>query len=62
MINMPAGDGTGPDGKGSRTGRGLGICAGHNTPGYTKSTGRGLVRGIKRNFRRSRGNRRSRYN
>ena len=31
---MPAGDKTGPLGQGPMTGRGLGYCAGYNTPGY----------------------------
>ncbi len=31
---MPRGDGTGPDGAGSITGRGAGFCAGYNIPGY----------------------------
>ena len=58
---MPAGDGTGPDGKGSRTGRGLGYCAGYDTPGYAKGPGRSLIRGLRRKFSRSRSNRRLRY-
>lgn len=59
---MPAGDGTGPDGKGSRTGRGLGYCAGYSAPGFTKSPGRGLNRGLGRWFGRGRRNRRKVYN
>ena len=55
---MPAGDGTGPDGKGSKTGRGLGYCAGNSAPGYTKSPGRRLNRGLGRIFGRGRRNRR----
>ncbi|MFX1390587.1 MAG: DUF5320 domain-containing protein [Promethearchaeota archaeon] len=39
---MPGGDRTGPRGLGSRTGRGLGYCAGYDTPGYTKGPGMGL--------------------
>lgn len=31
---MPRGDGTGPTGMGSRTGRGAGYCAGNTMPGY----------------------------
>jgi len=31
---MPAGDGTGPMGMGSRTGRGMGYCAGSGAAGY----------------------------
>jgi len=39
---MPRGDGTGPDGRGSRTGRGLGYCAGFGAPGFAQpSPGRG---------------------
>jgi hypothetical protein len=42
---MPGGDRTGPRGLGSRTGRGLGYCAGYDMPGYTKGPGLGLGRG-----------------
>ncbi|MFX1365392.1 MAG: DUF5320 domain-containing protein [Promethearchaeota archaeon] len=42
---MPGGDRTGPRGLGSLTGRGLGYCAGYDTPGYTKGFGMGLGRG-----------------
>ncbi len=42
---MPGGDRTGPRGLGSMTGRGLGYCAGYDTPGYTKGFGMGLGRG-----------------
>ncbi|MBN1626509.1 MAG: DUF5320 domain-containing protein, partial [Deltaproteobacteria bacterium] len=35
---MPGGDGTGPNGMGSMTGRGAGWCAGFNTPGYANSS------------------------
>ncbi len=31
---MPRGDGTGPAGQGSQTGRGAGYCSGSDTPGY----------------------------
>jgi len=31
---MPAGDGTGPMGQGSMTGRGAGFCADFGVPGY----------------------------
>ncbi len=31
---MPRGDGTGPAGAGSRTGRAAGYCAGYDMPGY----------------------------
>lgn len=46
---MPAGDGTGPEGMGSRTGRGAGYCAGFNAPGFMNGLrsrmGMGLGRG-----------------
>lgn len=35
---MPYGDGTGPDGMGPRTGRGLGYCSGYNGPGFRRGT------------------------
>jgi hypothetical protein len=34
VINMPLGDGTGPAGMGSMTGRTAGFCAGYPVPGY----------------------------
>ena len=34
VINMPFGDGTGPTGMGSMTGRATGFCAGFPVPGY----------------------------
>ena len=45
---MPQGDRTGPEGKGAKTGRGLGLCSGNDTPGYTRGTprGRSLGRGM----------------
>jgi hypothetical protein len=43
---MPQGDGTGPAGQGSMTGRGMGYCAGNNVPGYAHpGFGRGMGRG-----------------
>ena len=40
---MPRGDGTGPNGWGSMTGRGAGNCAGYSAPGYMNSApGRGF--------------------
>ena len=36
---MPRGDATGPAGLGPMTGRGVGYCAGYNTPGYMNSYG-----------------------
>ena len=38
---MPAGDGTGPQGMGSRTGRGAGFCSGFNVPGFANPMVRG---------------------
>jgi len=38
---MPAGDGTGPRGEGSLTGRGMGRCTGYAPGGYTTAPGRG---------------------
>jgi len=43
---MPRGDGTGPLGQGSRTGRSLGYCSGYNAPGsMIPGPGLGLGRG-----------------
>jgi len=37
VVNeVPGGDGTGPAGLGSKTGRGLGFCAGYDSPGFVK--------------------------
>jgi hypothetical protein len=49
---MPRGDGTGPAGQGSMTGRGMGYCAGFNTPGFMNS---GFGREFGRGFGRGRG-------
>ncbi len=43
---MPGGDGTGPNGLGSRTGRALGYCADYDNPGYARGPGRGMGRGF----------------
>ena len=44
---MSRGDGTGPWGQGSMTGRGAGLCGGFQTPGYANPVpGRGLVGGV----------------
>jgi len=51
---MPGGDGTGPLGLGSMTGRRAGFCAGYSVPGYANpSFGRGF--GYGRGFGRGRG-------
>jgi len=44
---MPQGDKTGPEGKGPKTGRGLGYCSGSKEPGYKSDKPRqGLRRGL----------------
>ena len=46
---MPRGDGTGPLGRGSMTGRGMGYCAGFEAPGYAncgRFGGRMRARGL----------------
>jgi len=48
---MPFGDGTGPNGLGPKTGRGLGYCAGYNSPGFTRGMPRGGA-GFRRGFGR----------
>lgn len=55
---MPRGNRQGPDGEGPMTGRGLGYCAGYDTPGFETAPagwlgGRG--RGLGRGFGRGRG-------
>jgi hypothetical protein len=45
---MPAGDGTGPFGRGPQTGRGAGYCSGYDAPGWVNpgpGRGFGLGRG-----------------
>lgn len=44
---MPGGNRTGPNGEGSRTGRGLGYCSGSDTPGYMKKPGIGAGSGFR---------------
>lgn len=54
---MPRGDGTGPAGQGSMTGRALGYCAGFSAPGYANSGfGRGFGMGAGRGMGRGRRN------
>lgn len=54
---MPGGDRKGPMGEGPMTGRGLGLCAGNDTPGSVTETetGRGMGRGMGRGFGRGMG-------
>ena len=52
---MPRGDGTGPAGAGSMTGRAAGYCAGYGVPGFASPVpgygrGRGFGRGYGRGF------------
>ena len=50
---MPRGDGTGPAGMRSMTGRGAGFCAGFRVPGFLNSSpGWGLGFGRGRGYRR----------
>jgi hypothetical protein len=45
---MPRGDRTGPEGKGPKTGRGLGYCSGSNKAGYENDAPRqGAGRGLR---------------
>ena len=45
-YKMPRGDKTGPEGKGPKTGRGLGYCSGSDKPGYESDQPRqGRARG-----------------
>ena len=54
---MPGGDRKGPMGEGPMTGRGLGLCAGNDTPGsvteieQVRGVGRGIGRGLGRGSR-----------
>ena len=43
---MPRGDRTGSMGQGPRTGRGLGLCEGFDSPGFTKEVVGGMGRGL----------------
>jgi hypothetical protein len=48
---MPSGDRTGPWGRGPRTGRAAGYCAGYDVPGYANpGFGRGRGRGFGRGY------------
>ncbi len=47
---MPGGDGTGPRGMGSMTGRAAGYCAGYDVPGYTNFVPARMGRGRGRGF------------
>ncbi len=60
---MPGGDGTGPMGMGSMTGRGMGYCAGFAVPGFANPVGfmGGFGLGYGRGRGRGRGYRRMFY-
>ena len=47
---MPGGNGTGPLGQGSMTGRGLGYCAGYGAPGFATNGRFGLGLGFRGGF------------
>jgi len=60
-MNMPGGNGMGPENRGPMTGRGLGNCSGNNPPGpmargrgfgmgYARGAGRGFGRGGGRGY------------
>ncbi len=49
---MPRGDGTGPQGMGPMTGRGLGTCSSGVRRGLGLAVGLGLGLGLRRGFRR----------
>jgi hypothetical protein len=47
VIVMPGRDGTGPQGIGAMTGRGLGVCHGVNATMYGQGPGQGRGRGVR---------------
>jgi len=49
---MPGGDRTGPEGKGPRTGRGMGPCGSGSGRGRGRGAGRGTGRGLGLGYRR----------
>ena len=46
-VIMPRGDGTGPNGQGSKSGRGAGYCSGSKRPGFENGQGRGMGNGLR---------------
>lgn len=53
---MPRGDGTGPAGAGAMTGRGAGLCAGNDVPGFRGGLfGMGMGMGMRGGAGRGRG-------
>lgn len=55
---MPNKDGTGPEGKGSKTGRGMGRCGGRNSADTNQSAGQpGAGRGMGMGMGQGRGRR-----
>jgi hypothetical protein len=55
LISRPWGDRTGPWGRGPRTGRGAGYCAGYDVPGYMNPDVPGYGRGRGRGYGGGRG-------
>jgi len=55
---MPRGDGTGPQGRGSKTGRGMGSCGAKaaQKPTAPRGQGKGLGRGLGQGRKNSTGN------
>jgi len=61
--NMPNGDRTGPEGRGSKTGRGAGYCSGNKQPGNQSGLpGRGLGNRIRNGVRQFLGGRNQNVN
>ncbi len=52
---MAGGNGTGPEGRGPMTGRGLGYCTGHTNPGFTRGIPMGKEYGYGRGYNRGNG-------
>jgi len=62
-YKMPKGDKTGPEGKGPKTGRGLGYCSGNDKPGFESNEPRqGMSRGPRNGQGLGRGRRLSNRN
>ncbi len=51
---MPRGDGTGPNGQGPRTGKGMGYCNGYSRAGFQSDLGERGGMGFRRGFGRGR--------
>jgi len=49
-ASMPRGDRTGPEGRGAMTGRGMGLCGGYSSPGFSRGGRLGGGRGFGHGF------------